>query len=106
MPSRLIGPSAVKGRRSRFSARMIFTRIELLIEKLEELSYGRRKESDIETDALISSIRYCAQGVAAPVNHYRQAVACPRVAQKSATYRSPRYPQWQHWCHRQAHSKL
>jgi hypothetical protein len=30
------------------------------------------------------SIRYCAQGVAAPINYYRQAVACPRVAQKSA----------------------
>src|SRR6266853_449938 len=26
--------------------------------------------------------------------------ACPRAAQKSATYRSPRFLQWQRWCRR------
>jgi len=33
---------------------------------------------------------------------YRQAAACPRAAQKSATFRSLRSPQWQSWCRRQA----
>ena len=31
---------------------------------------------------------------------YRQAAACLRAAQKSATYRSPRSPCWQPWCRR------
>jgi len=35
---------------------------------------------------------------------YRQAAACPRAAQKTATFRSLRSPQWQHWCRRQAQS--
>jgi hypothetical protein len=36
--------------------------------------------------------------------HYgiRQAAACPRAAQKTQTYRSLRFLQWQPWCRRQA----
>src|SRR5436309_10853883 len=51
---------------------------------------------------LNSSIRYCALRPAPPITIHRQAVACPRAAQKSATYRSPRFLQWQRWCRRQA----
>jgi len=51
---------------------------------------------------LNSSIRYCALRPAPQLPKYRQALACPRAAQKSATYRSPRFHQWQRWCRRQA----
>ena len=40
-----------------------------------------------------------------PIPHiigYRQAAACPRAAQKTQTYRSLRFIQWQPWCRRQA----
>ncbi len=40
-----------------------------------------------------------------PIPHiigYRQAAACPRAAQKTQTYRSLRFIQWQLWCRRQA----
>jgi hypothetical protein len=37
-----------------------------------------------------------------PHVEYGQAEACPRAAQKSATYRSLRFLQWQRWCRRQA----
>jgi len=40
--------------------------------------------------AIIFSTRYCALDPTAYMNIYRQAVACPRAAQKTATYRSLR----------------
>lgn len=53
------------------------------------------------------STRYCVLQPTAHINTYRQAVACPRSAQKRAIYRSFRSLQWQRWCHRlaQQHSK-
>jgi len=51
---------------------------------------------------LNSSIRYCALRPAPQLHKYRQVLACPRAAQKSATYRSLRFLQWQRWCRRQA----
>ncbi len=46
------------------------------------------------------STRYCALHPTAHINSYRQAMACPRAAQKTATYRSLRSAQWQRWCRR------
>jgi hypothetical protein len=55
-----------------------------------------------EVSAPIFSNRYCALHPTAQINTHRQAVACPRAAQKTATLRSLRSAQWQRWCHRPA----
>ena len=57
----------------------------------------------IESDSgVISRPRHCSLRPTPHMIRYRQAAACPRAAQKSATFRSLRSPQWQSWCRRQA----
>ena len=48
------------------------------------------------------SPRHCSLRPTPHMIRQRQAAACPRAAQKSATFRSLRSPQWQSWCRRQA----
>jgi hypothetical protein len=52
--------------------------------------------------ALNFSTRHCALRSTPHLTRYWQAAACPRAAQKSATYRRLRFLQWQPWCRRQA----
>jgi hypothetical protein len=54
------------------------------------------------SSALNVSTSHCALHPRPHIIRHRQAAACPRAAQKTQTYRSLRFLQWQPWCRRQA----
>jgi hypothetical protein len=84
--------------------------IKLLTRSLCDLSFACLVSTDLTAgprhhrigSARNFSTRHCSLRPAPHIFKHRQAMACPRAVQKSATYRSPRFLHWQRWCHRQA----
>jgi hypothetical protein len=95
--------SPLASRPTRLSAGPTALLAELIkLRNFSILSGQGRAYAGVGRSELNFATPYCALRPTVHVSRHRQAVACPRAAQKTATYRSLRSLQWQRWCRRLA----